>query len=57
MQLPHWAGPGNHPWQSVERRSDDIAKSGDDQQAEDPAEEQEQAAARRADVLFDEDAH
>ena len=42
---------------AVERRSDDIAESGDDQQAEDPAEEQEQAAARRADVLFDEDAH
>ena len=42
---------------AVERRSDDITESGDDQQAEDPAEEQEQAAARRADVLFDEDAH
>lgn len=42
---------------AVEGRGDDIAEGSDNEEAEDPAEKQEETAARRTDVLFDEDAH
>lgn len=43
--------------EAVERLRDDIGKRCDDEQREEPAEQQEQAAARAADVLLDEQAH
>ena len=43
--------------EAVERLRDDIGKGCDDEQREEPAEQQEQAASRAADILLNQQAH